>query len=376
MQTTTTPSVVTGSGLLFPFTAPRSELIRLDDISNALSKINRYSGNLATNISVAAHSIAVRELARSARHKAGLRKDPVLELAALLHDAAEAYIGDITKPVRNALLAETNLIDQWEVRIQDALAERLGFDPALFMSAEIKAADRECAYQEVGVMVRGFEQAIKEMSEDQSEDKDGFTDRSELLALKPGDFGHDHAAWPDGPGSFSPIVVAAAGFAPKASEIYFILALESICRDLENTHPKVAERLTAMLLDAGTRSPIFVKQNRHRVVAMMQTEAPVPFTAREALMHAADGVGAILTGQHNPKGKQGARMVAARMMEMFANIGLEAGCEACGMMENGIVDATLAQEDPALALMLSTAELLAVRGGRMVSPEQRSDTKH
>jgi 5'-deoxynucleotidase YfbR-like HD superfamily hydrolase len=76
--------------------------IRMDEISHSLSLINRYNGHTIHPYSVAQHTLNVvtameasTEILRlSSRDRAGAL------FAAILHDAAEAYIGDITRPIK------------------------------------------------------------------------------------------------------------------------------------------------------------------------------------------------------------------------------------------------------------------------------------
>lgn len=69
--------------------------IRIDDIAHHLTKINRFGGALPTNVnySVAQHSIQLARLALKIYGKEVAR-------AALLHDAAEAYLGDVVGPLK------------------------------------------------------------------------------------------------------------------------------------------------------------------------------------------------------------------------------------------------------------------------------------
>lgn len=70
------------------------EDIEIMDIVLALSQQCRFSGHTPGFYSVAEHSVLVAEMMQAETN------DPMLTLAALLHDAAEAYLGDVARPVR------------------------------------------------------------------------------------------------------------------------------------------------------------------------------------------------------------------------------------------------------------------------------------
>jgi hypothetical protein len=88
----------THSGLPFWAEDVKKTDIILEDIVACLPKICRYAGNTKKFYSVAEHSIRM-SLAF-----------PEFSKIALLHDAVEAYIGDIPSPVKN-LSSEINLIE-------------------------------------------------------------------------------------------------------------------------------------------------------------------------------------------------------------------------------------------------------------------------
>lgn len=73
---------------------PRAEDFDIEDAAHALSRICRYGGHVpGDNIySVAQHSVYVAQCVSETR--------PDLALSALLHDAAEAYIGDVIRPIK------------------------------------------------------------------------------------------------------------------------------------------------------------------------------------------------------------------------------------------------------------------------------------
>ncbi|MDD7388544.1 MAG: HAD-IA family hydrolase [Lachnospiraceae bacterium] len=88
---------------------PRQEDILIEDIAHALSLMSRANGHFPTFHSVAQHCIECCEEALA--RNLGTR----ISLACLLHDAGEAYLADITRPVKKNLpryrSIEDNLLD-------------------------------------------------------------------------------------------------------------------------------------------------------------------------------------------------------------------------------------------------------------------------
>jgi hypothetical protein len=83
------------------------EDVRLPDISHALSQINRFTGHTTHPLSVAEHSVMVSKLC-----------PPEHALWGLLHDASEAYLGDVASPLK-AMLPDYRAIEQ---RVQQVIA--------------------------------------------------------------------------------------------------------------------------------------------------------------------------------------------------------------------------------------------------------------
>ena len=73
-------------------TEPRIDRIDIEDIAHGLAYQCRFNGQTSAFYSVAQHSIMVANILPPHLHK-----------AALLHDAAEAYLGDIVKPLKHLL---------------------------------------------------------------------------------------------------------------------------------------------------------------------------------------------------------------------------------------------------------------------------------
>lgn len=77
--------------------AMTADMISLRDITTSLSRINRYYGHTFLPVSVLEHSWLVAKVVKQRG------APPEVVLGALLHDAKEAYIGDIATPIKYAL---------------------------------------------------------------------------------------------------------------------------------------------------------------------------------------------------------------------------------------------------------------------------------
>ena len=138
----------TFEGRRFELLAPRAEDVSLSDIARALARISRFLGHTegARPYSVAEHSIYVAAAVADGMRGEGRdpEEEPRVVLAALLHDAHEAYIGDITSPVKLALaeLGAKGALVELQRRVDAAIAERFGLSPESFSDPRIKAADR------------------------------------------------------------------------------------------------------------------------------------------------------------------------------------------------------------------------------------------
>ena len=132
------PTITLASGRIFDFLDPHGSDFTIDDIAQGLSNICRYAGQCHDFYSVAEHSLLVSEIAAERPYEA------------LLHDAAEAFIGDVTRPLKQ-LLPEYKAI---EANVEDAIATRFGLSRAY--RDVIKAADLSVlAAEQAQVMAPG-----------------------------------------------------------------------------------------------------------------------------------------------------------------------------------------------------------------------------
>jgi hypothetical protein len=111
---------------------PRPEQICIEDIAHGLSMLCRFAGQCRFFFSVAEHSIAVAHLLPAN-----------LKLFGLLHDASEAYLADLPRPVK-AGLPEYRAI---ETNVERVIAEK--FELPFPMPPEVKAADQALLKDEV-----------------------------------------------------------------------------------------------------------------------------------------------------------------------------------------------------------------------------------
>jgi len=142
--------IETASGLCVnPFTMTWKR-VRFADIAHALANICRFAGQSRLFYSVAQHSCAVAAWVEGAGGSLELIQ------AALLHDAAEAYLGDVPGPVKRHLSGFRKV----ETRLQREILR--AFDVERCWNSEmIKEADHrvlvwECASLLPGAAARFF----------------------------------------------------------------------------------------------------------------------------------------------------------------------------------------------------------------------------
>ena len=112
----------------------QAEDINITDLAESLSKQCRFVGHCKGFYSVAQHSVYVAQLLPT--H---------LQIYGLLHDAHEAIIGDISRPLKQLLRAYHPFqsdLDRIENEIQEAIYATLGISkPSVSEEAQVKTAD-------------------------------------------------------------------------------------------------------------------------------------------------------------------------------------------------------------------------------------------
>lgn len=120
----TTAYVSTYLGNRFYPLEPRIDRVAIEDIAHGLAYQCRFNGQTREFYSVAQHSLIVAALVPAP-----------LRLAALLHDGAEAYLGDMVKPLK-VLLPEFSALED---RVTAIIADTFRIDFSDY--APIKHAD-------------------------------------------------------------------------------------------------------------------------------------------------------------------------------------------------------------------------------------------
>jgi hypothetical protein len=115
------------SGELVNLRALRPDQIEIDDIAHALSQQCRFVGHSPQYYSVAQHSVIVSTMVPAA-----------FALAALLHDASEAYLGDVSHFLKHS--PELACYRAFEDEIQGTINERYGLPREI--PEVVKLADR------------------------------------------------------------------------------------------------------------------------------------------------------------------------------------------------------------------------------------------
>ena len=125
----------TYTGKLISVTDPKPSDVDIVDIAHALSMTCRFGGHCRDFYSVAEHSVHVYEIGKS---RINDRQYDRYNLALLLHDAAEAYIGDLITPLKRNLGGVPELEWKW----LQAIEQRYNLESLLTENQpDVKKAD-------------------------------------------------------------------------------------------------------------------------------------------------------------------------------------------------------------------------------------------
>lgn len=131
MNQQTESCITTLSGRFFDILKPEEYEYDIEEIAQALSNLCRYTGHVNRFYSVAEHSVLVSRIVPDN-----------LALCGLLHDASEAFLGDVSSPLKK-LLPEYKEIEE---NVEKAIANH--FNLPFPYPKEIKEADKRMYWQE------------------------------------------------------------------------------------------------------------------------------------------------------------------------------------------------------------------------------------
>ena len=131
--------ITTYSKIQFNALNPNPEDVLIEDIAHALSMLARANGHFADFFSVAQHSI------QCAREAIARHYVPSLCMACLLHDASEAYLSDITRPVKKNMTMYLQIEEQLQYCIY---IKYVGHVPAGEEAVLVRNIDDACLYYE------------------------------------------------------------------------------------------------------------------------------------------------------------------------------------------------------------------------------------
>jgi hypothetical protein len=129
-------AILTYTGKSLDPLSPDPDAIVIEDIAHALSNICRYTGHVRRFYSVAEHAFRVSFLVPDQDRMWGL-----------LHDASEAYIGDVARPIKR--------MTSWYSDVEDALMEVicLKFGLPYGMPESVHTADNDLLVAEARALM-------------------------------------------------------------------------------------------------------------------------------------------------------------------------------------------------------------------------------
>jgi uncharacterized protein len=143
--------IQTFSGLVMYPLDPRVSEICIEDITHALSNLCRFTGHTKTFYSVAEHSVRV-----------SWECDPADALWGLLHDASEAYLADMSRPMKRSP-GFGPIYMEAEARLMRVICLKFGLSPECPES--VKVADTRLLMTEKRDLMHGCNKPWEDVGE-------------------------------------------------------------------------------------------------------------------------------------------------------------------------------------------------------------------
>jgi len=134
---------------------PTEDMIGIEDVAHALSQTPRFGGHLPRFYSVAQHSVMCSHLV-----------DLPFMLDALLHDAAEAYLTDMPRPIKQRLPEYKKIEDN----LMQVIARKFAF--AYQLADAVKKVDEQMLQIEWNnIMLRSDDIKLSSWNPEEAEQK-------------------------------------------------------------------------------------------------------------------------------------------------------------------------------------------------------------
>lgn len=134
------PSIQLFTGAYMNVLDPNPDAINLRDIAHSLSLQCRYTGHVTQFWSVAQHSLLVSAVCQETLSETSVDKQQRASIYGLLHDATEAYLCDLPRPIKQ-LTDLGGAYARIERRLASAVAKRFGLPEAFADLPYVKLAD-------------------------------------------------------------------------------------------------------------------------------------------------------------------------------------------------------------------------------------------
>lgn len=122
----------TYSGVMMDLRDPDPSKVRVADLAHHLAYIGRFGGAAHRFYSVASHCVYVSRRLAEEGHP------PDVQLAGLLHDASEAYLGDVVSGLKRMLPEYRALEARWERMLEQLFGVQWVGDPVI-KNADVRA---------------------------------------------------------------------------------------------------------------------------------------------------------------------------------------------------------------------------------------------
>lgn len=157
--------ITTYTGKRFYHLNPKPEMIDIEDIAHSLSQLCRWTGHTKYFYSVAQHSIYVSFLVPNEEAPKGL-----------LHDAPEAYLGDMNRPLKHYTDAGI-VYAEVEKLAEDAIFKKFGL--TLGIPESVKRVDTQMLYTEKDQLIHPSSHTMYEAN------KWGYDDTRANIEIRP-----------------------------------------------------------------------------------------------------------------------------------------------------------------------------------------------